>query len=105
MTSKDYKCIHEELLQDHSLQIKGLESRADYKEQTINELKTDMKDLNDKMDKISEDINNFLVQSINDDKDLDKRVTQLENTVKVIKWIITLVFGSGVLWALLNFSH
>ena len=34
----DGACIHEELIQTHSLNLKELEGRADYKEKRIDEL-------------------------------------------------------------------
>lgn len=94
---------HEAQIQENSRRIVGLETKANYKEQSILELKKDMKDLTDKMDKLSEDVNNFLLKSVNDDKDIDKRVTSLESTVSVLKWITTLLFGSGLIWVIFNF--
>lgn len=96
---------HEAQIQENSRRIVGLETKAQYKEQSIIELKKDMKDLNDKMDKLSEDVNDFLIKSVNDDKDIDKRVTSLETTVKVLQWLTTLLFGSGLIWVILNFIH
>ena len=101
----EHNCIHEEQIQGQSRKIAELETKATYKEQAIIDLKKDMKDLNDKMDKLSEDVNNFLLQSVNDDKDIDKRVTSLESTVSVVKWITTLLFGSGLIWIIFNFIH
>lgn len=97
-----HECLHEEQINGQSRKIAELDAKAVYKEKIIGELKGDMKDLNDKMDKLSEDVNNFLVKSINDDKDIDKRVTSLESTVSVLKWVTTLVFGSGIVWVLLS---
>ena len=96
---------HEAQIQENSRRIVGLETKAQYKEQSIIELKKDMKDLNDKMDKLSEDVNDFLLKSVNDDKDIDKRVTSLESTVSVLKWITTLLFGSGIIWVIINFAN
>lgn len=104
MDAKDpYVCIHEDEFQKHSKKIAELETRADYKEEMIREMKQEMKDLNDKMDKLSEDVNNAIQKSIIGDNDIDKRVTSLETTVRVLKWIIGLVFGSGLLWIILTY--
>ena len=104
MDAKDpYVCIHEDEFQKHSKKIAELETRADYKEEMIREMKQEMKDLNDKMDKLSEDVNNAIQKSIIGDNDIDKRVTSLETTVRVLKWIVGLLFGSGVIWIILTY--
>jgi uncharacterized coiled-coil protein SlyX len=99
----EYTCIHEDEFQSHSRKITELETRADYKEEMIREMKQEMKELNDKMDKLSTDVNNAINKSIIGDNDIDKRVTSLETTVKVLKWIIGLLFGSGIIWIILTY--
>ena len=96
-------CYHEEEFQAHSRKIAELETKAQYKEEMIKDLKKDMKELNEKMDKLSEDVNNAIQKSIIGDNDIDKRVTSLETTVKVLKWIVGLLFGSGVIWIILTY--
>ena len=98
-------CYHEDLVQDHSKKIAELETKAEYKEQMIKDIKQDMKDLNDKMDKLSEDVNNAIQKSIIGDNEIDRRVTSLETTVRVLKWIIGLLFGSGLVWVIYSFIH
>lgn len=100
MTHND--CLHEDQIQKQSRKITELETRADYKEQMIRDLKKNMEDMNTKMDKLSEDVNDFLLKSVNDDKDIDKRVTSLESTVNTLKYITTLLFGSGIIWIIMN---
>lgn len=102
MTSHD--CIHEDQIQGQSRKIAELETKAEYKEQMIKDLKKDMKDLNDKMDKLSEDVNKAIKESIKDDSDIDKRVTSLETTVKVLKWVTGALFGSGLIWVIFTFA-
>ena len=102
--SAEYTCIHEDEFQTHSRKIAELETKAEYKEQMIKDLKKDMKDLNDKMDKLSEDVNKAIKESIKDDSDIDKRLTSLETTVKVLKWVTGLLFGSGIIWVIINFA-
>ena len=101
----NHECLHEEMLNGQSRKIAELETRADYKEQMILDIKKDMKAMSDKMDKLSDDVNDYLLKSVQDDKDIDKRVTSLESTVSVLKWITTLLFGSGVIWIIFNFIH
>lgn len=107
MGANHQECLHEEQIQGQSRKISELETRADYKEDIIKELKTDMKEIKQDMKDIKEDINNFILQSVNDDSNIkeilnkqDNRITSLETTVKVLQWITTLLFGSGVIWIL-----
>lgn len=98
-----HECIHEDQLQGQSRKIAELETRADYKDERITQILEDQKRMEDKIDKIAEAVNNLQLQSLRDDRDIDKRVTTLETTVRVIKYIIGLVFGSGLIWVLFNF--
>ena len=102
MAESTYICIHEKRLGEAENRLTELETRADYKDKRIDELKDKMDEIDDKLDKIADNVHLLQLQSIQDDKDIDKRVTALENTVVVLKYIITLVFGSGILWILLS---
>ena len=99
----EYECCHEELIQTHSLEIKELQTEVKFKKEKIDTLTDNIEDMDKKIDKIAENVNNLMLKSINDDKDIDKRVTSLETTVKVIKWGLTLLFGSGIVWLLLTY--
>ena len=108
----EYTCIHEEQIQGQSRKIEALETRADYKEDMIKELKDDMKELKQDMKDLKEDINDFLLKSVDDDGKLkeilnkqDNRITSLETTVKVLRWLIGLLFGSGVIWIIYSLLH
>lgn len=105
MPNEPQTCFHEDIFQEHTRKIEALETKANYKEEMIKELKQDMKDLNDKMDKLSEDVNEAIRNSITGDNEIDRRVTSLETTVKVLKWVIGLLFGSGILFAIYSFIH
>ena len=95
MTPPNYDCIHEELLQDHTLKITELNKEVQFKKEKIDKLQDSIEKMDTKLDRIIE-------QSEQKDNDIDKRVTSLETTVKVLKYITGLLFGSGVLWILLN---
>lgn len=108
----EYTCIHEEQIQGQSRKIEALETRADYKEDMIKELKDDMKELKHDMKDLKEDINDFLLKSVNDDGKLketlnkqDNRITSLETTVRVFRWLIGLLFGSGIIWIIYSLIH
>lgn len=94
----DYICIHEKRLGKTENRITELETRADYKDKRIDELNNNIKDLKNTVDSFDDNLTNFLLKSVQDDNNIDKRVTSLESTVNVLKWVTTLLFGSGVLW-------
>ena len=102
MSDKPHVCIHEKRLGEAESRLVELETRADYKDKRIDDLKDKMDEIDDKLDKIADNVHLLQLQSVQDDNDIDKRVTALENTVVVLKYIITLVFGSGILWILLS---
>ena len=105
MTPKktEYVCIKDDQLQNQSRKIAELEARANYKDERIEQIIQDQKRMEDKIDDLTEAVSQLKYQSLQDDKDIDKRVTSLESTVSVLKWITTLLFGSGVIWIVLNY--
>ena len=101
----EYVCIEKQQLAEHKADITALKARADYKELRIEELNDKIEKIDTKLDNISESMNQLILKSVTDDNELNQRVTSLENTVKVLKWVVSLVFGSGVLWIILNFAR
>lgn len=83
----EYVCIHEDKMQDHESKLAHLESRMDFKEEKIDQLIIDNKKMDEKLDKINESIHQLQLKSARDDFNIDNRVTQLETTVRVLKWI------------------
>ena len=81
--SDEYKCLHEELLQSHSLSLKELEREVQFKREKIEGLK-------DSVDAIDEKLDKLILKSERDDFNIDKRVTSLENTIKVLKWVLAI---------------
>ena len=111
------ECLHEEQIQGQSRKIEALETRSDYKEDTIKELKEDMKELKSDIKELKEDINDFLLKSVNDDSNLKEILSNLTNRVTALEtradtqekdfktWlaIITLAFGAITIY--FNFIH
>ena len=96
MTSESkYECMHEEQLQNHSLEIKELQTEVKFKKEKIDQLQDAMEKIDKKLDKIIE-------RSEQKDSDIDKRVTSLETTVKVLKWVLGFLFGSGILYVIVS---
>lgn len=84
------ECIHEDQINEQSIELAQLKTRIDYKHQRIDELKKSIDNLDKKLDKIDHCLNELKLQSERDDFNIDNRVTKLENTISVIKWIIGL---------------
>ena len=103
--SVKYDCVHEDLIQSHSTDIQSLKTRADYKDKRIDELYDKIEKMENKIDTINENVNTIMMKSVQGDSEIDKRVTRLETTVKVLQWITTLLFGSGIIWVAYSFIH
>lgn len=95
MPEAKYECVHESLLNNHSLKLTELEKEVEFKREKIDSLQDSMEKIDKKLDKLIE-------QSDQKDNDIDKRVTSLETTVKVLKWVIGLLFGTGLIWIIIS---
>ncbi|MBQ6629164.1 MAG: hypothetical protein IJH65_10170 [Methanobrevibacter sp.] len=82
MAVETHTCIHEEQIQDHSIQIKGLETRSHYKEQRIDELYDKMDKMDEKIDVLNDNVNKLILQSSQDDKNLEVRLTKIETDME-----------------------
>ena len=98
-------CLHEDQLQEQTKKIEGLEVKSTYKENRIDELSHKMDKMEEKLDTINDNVNKIIQSSIESDNQLEIRLTKLETTVKVLKYIITLLFGSGLIWIIYNIIH
>lgn len=94
-----YVCIREKQIGKHESDITELKVRADYKEHKIEELTLNMhdldnkiegkmRDMDEKLDKITESIDDLKLQSAKDDFDIDNRVKALESKLETLKWVI-----------------
>lgn len=84
MTPKpEHTCLHEELIQEHSLRIAELSTKSEYKEQSIMELKQELRNINDKIDALSENVNTLVLNSESKDIKIDKRVEKLETKIEL----------------------
>ena len=112
----EYVCIEKDQLSNQSRKIAELEARADYKEQSIKELKLDMKELKDSVDSLDTTINKFIIQSIKDDNALKDYITSLENRVtslesrqdtlyKLLMATPAVIAVIGVIAAVLTYTH
>lgn len=88
MESKEsnYTCLREKQLTKHENDIVELKAMADFKNLRINELTTSVKDMDKKLDKITESIQELKLQSAQDDFNIDNRVKSLESKLETLKW-------------------
>lgn len=85
MRMEEHKCIHEKEIQDYGIQITELKTRSDYKEQSIMEIKDELKEINGKIDAINENVNRLILQSTKDDDKLELKLTALKTQLKNLK--------------------
>lgn len=76
--SNNYDCMHEEMLQDHSLKITALEKEVTFKKEKLDDLKKDVERIEDKLDDIKQDVSEIILASKKDDDKLDKRLLKIE---------------------------
>ncbi len=91
----DYVNMHEQRLSRGESRLTEIEARADYKDEIIDKIESKVTDMDKKLDGIANSLNQLQLQSVKDDQHIDKRVTSLETTVNVLKWLITLLLSSG----------
>lgn len=91
----EHECPYATKIDTHSIKIEALETKSNYKEEIITEMKTDIKE-------IKEALNDYVLKSIDDDSNIkeilnrqDQRITQLETTDRnnrhYIRLLLTLV--------------
>lgn len=81
----EYDCMHEEQIQSQGRKIERLETRADYKEQKIDDLNTKMDRLSEKFDTVIQGFNDLKIQSKSDDKELELRLKAIETELTLQK--------------------
>lgn len=101
-------CHKEKLINTHNNDIVELKVRDDFNEQRLDELTKELAKMDEKLDRISEDIQGLKLQSAQDDFNIDNRVKSLESKLETLKWIVTIaVSGLSVIVAFMAFifSH
>ena len=82
VVANETPCVeHEQQIRENSQKIAELETRADYKEQRINELIENNKRIEEKLDRLTDTVNNVVVNSIKDDTELKEKVIKLETKI------------------------
>lgn len=90
---------HEQLVgkvEEHSIQIQQLHDEVDFKKWKIDSLI-------DKIDNLTDVVQQIQLNQIEDDKDIQNRVTAIESTLTTLKWIVGVgLSGLGILIAYLS---
>ena len=117
---------HEEQIHEIARKTAELEAKNGFKQQRISELIEDNRRIESKIDKLTETLNNVVVNSIKDDKDLKEDITELKSKVeaqeknfekfekkqkeqrdddraKTNQYLSYITIGLGVLYFVLNF--
>ena len=106
--SNDHTCLHEEQIQNQSRIIERLGAELDYKKEKLDEIKENNRRMEEKIDKMNENLNDFINTSDSKDTKLDLRLTKIETRQEVLDkaqkdnrddtklWltIISIVFGA-----------
>lgn len=81
----EYNCIHEEEIQHHNRKIEALEVRADYKDKRIDELNEKIGKMDAKIDEINNNVNQLILNSNSNDKELEIRLKAIETELDLQK--------------------
>ena len=98
----EYVCIEQQQLSKHSEELTELKARAEFKERRLDDLNNEIQKIDKKLDSLDNKLTDLMMKSVQDDNNLNQRVTSLENTVQVLRWVVTLLFGSGVIWIIIT---
>lgn len=79
----NHNCLYEQTIQEHSIKIKELDTKAGYKEQAIMELKEELKVMNAKIDAINNNVNKLILNSETQDTEIENRIKNLETKIDV----------------------
>lgn len=108
MAAAEHNCLHEEQILNQSRKIERLDAELVYKKERLDELKEDNRRMERKIDKLSEDVTDFIGASDTKDNELNNRLIKIETKQQVQDemtkknrddfklWlaIITVVFGA-----------
>ena len=83
MTPVNHECIYENEIQNHTVELTELKTKSKYKEQSIMEIKNDLKDANDKLDALTDKFNEVIRKSETSDTKLENRVALIETKLEL----------------------
>ena len=81
-TNNEHLCQYEEQIQAQGRKLERLETRADYKGKMLDEINHKMDKMQQKVDELSENVNKLILQSIQQDNQLELRLTRIETDME-----------------------
>lgn len=78
----NYSCLHEGMLQDHSLKINALEKEVSFKKEKLDDLKKDNEEIKLSLKELNASVNEIILASKDDDDKLDKRLLKIETRLE-----------------------
>ena len=82
VVNADGACIKESQIQGQSRKIAELEAHASFKDKRIDNILEDNKRMEDKLDKLTDTVNQIMLKSEKGDTELNQRLKALEDAVK-----------------------
>ena len=73
-----YECIHEDQIQHNSQDIERLKERSQFKEKQMDEMNT-------KLDKINEKLDDVILKSVKDDNNLKDSISEQDNRITALE--------------------
>jgi len=84
MTSS-HECIHQELLQKHTLELTELEKEVEFKKEKMDAMQMKIDEIDTKIDKINDNVNKIVLASTKADNNLELRLGTMETELRNVK--------------------
>lgn len=81
----DHECIHQELLQKHSLELTELEKEVEFKKEKMDAMQMKIDEIDTKIDKINDNVNKIVLASTKADNNLELRLGTIETELRNVK--------------------
>ena len=85
MTSANYECHHEELLNNHSLKLTELEKEVQFKKEKIDSIQMKIDEIDKKLDDLNNNMNKIVLASTKEDQELELRLKAIETELDTNK--------------------
>ena len=85
MTTANYECHHEELLNNHSLKLTELEKEVQFKKEKIDSIQMKIDEIDKKLDDLNNNVNKIVLASTKGDQELELRLKAIETELDTNK--------------------
>ena len=80
-----HECIHQELLQKHTLELTELEKEVEFKKEKMDAMQMKIDEIDTKIDKINDNVNKIVLASTKADNNLELRLGTMETELRNVK--------------------